>query len=153
MRKQQEPQMMKEQEEDWQTMESCLTFIEKNEEWIGVQWLESSSIEEQRLKCRRQNYSRGMKREVEEDKIWKGRADGRDERLTTDAEVTKKVERGFSLTVESFKNMTVMVEKSSLEENDSSMFGRNNAVGRKEDKEKEKNPIGEEDRGEEERRR
>ena len=57
------------------------------------------------------------------------------------------------MTVESFKNMTVMVEKSSLEENDSSMFERNNDVGKKEDKEKEKNPIGEEDRGEEERRR
>ena len=65
MRKQQEPQIMKEQEENWKTLDSSMRFIEKNEEWIGVLWLENSSIEEQRLKCRRQNNSRGMKREVE----------------------------------------------------------------------------------------
>jgi hypothetical protein len=72
MRKQQEPQMMKEQEEEWKILEASMTSIERNEEWIDVIWLENSSIEEQRLKCRSQNNSRGMKREVEEDKFWKG---------------------------------------------------------------------------------
>ena len=84
MRDQQEPQMegkemdgarsmLREQEEEWNTLEASMNHIEKYEEWISATWLENSSLEEQRLKQRRQENSKGMKTEAEEEdekRIW-----------------------------------------------------------------------------------
>ena len=53
-------------EEQWESMETSITYIEKHEEWMSATWLETSSLEEQRLRLRRQENSRGRKSETEE---------------------------------------------------------------------------------------
>ena len=78
MRDQQEPQMegkemdgarsmLREQEEEWNTLEASMNHIENYEEWISATWLENSSLEEQRLKQMRQENSKGMKTEAGEE--------------------------------------------------------------------------------------
>jgi hypothetical protein len=53
-------------EEQWEIMEANMTYIEKHEEWMSATWLETSSLEEQRLRLRRQDNSRGGKSGTEE---------------------------------------------------------------------------------------
>ena len=56
-------------EEQWEIMEASMTYIEKHEEWMSATWLETSSLEEQRLRLRRQENSRGRKSETREQEM------------------------------------------------------------------------------------
>ena len=56
-------------EEQWESMETSMTYIEKHEEWMSATWLETSSLEEQRLRLRRQENSRGRKSETREQEM------------------------------------------------------------------------------------
>ena len=48
-------------DDHWKILEEGLTYVMENEEWLSTNWLEKSSLEEQRLRIG--NYSRSKKRE------------------------------------------------------------------------------------------
>ena len=81
---------VKEQGDDWKILEASMEVIERREEWIDVIWLEKSSIEDQRLKYRRQTKARGMKREME-GKMEKTEKDGIFQQGWKDKEEPKEV--------------------------------------------------------------
>ena len=102
---------VKGQGDDWKVLEASMEVIEKREKWIDVIWLEKSSIEDQRLKYKRQTKAddNGEKQPVKR------------------AEIANQVEEYYRddsvlcLT----KKRRVLEEMTNQENCDSFMFGRN----------------------------
>ena len=49
----------------WKEMEDTLTFIERHEDWLSTNWLEISSLEEQRMRAHRHEEYLQKLREIE----------------------------------------------------------------------------------------
>jgi hypothetical protein len=133
-------------EEQWEITEASMTYIEKHEEWMSATWLETSSLEEQRLRLRRQDNSRWRKPGTEEGlfrregasrdepmgvwEFWGSKIDDDKENRaenprTRDAEkIASQVEE--NLTVGKLTVGTPMLQKIARfeEDSDSLMFGR-----------------------------